>query len=105
MNEGEGKVHSSGKLEAECSKCRNRSCRICRNRQPDQQHHHRDGYGQRNPSESSARDRGRRNYHRRGHVRGPEGRLITLAGNQNGGFRRNIPEAPFSFMLPFTGVL
>ena len=59
-HEGKSIVHSFGKLETRV--------------------HHRDGYGQCHPSESSAGDRGRRHHNRRGHVRRSEGRLITLAG-------------------------
>ena len=61
------------------------------------QHHNRNRYGQRHPSESSAGDRGCSHHNRCGHVRRSQGITLLQAGgaSKGRGFGENISEASF----------
>jgi len=77
-HEGKDIVRSSGKLEKRV--------------------HHRNGYRLGNPSESSARDRGRSHHNRCSHVRRAQGLTPVTSGvatTQGGGSRENISGASF----------
>ena len=72
-----------------------RSC-LRGNRQPDNQYHHRDRYGERNFAESVTSNRGGCNHNLRGHVRWSEELAQDLGKEKVGGFGNVTPEASLS---------